>query len=1031
MTWTSLYLPLAKGLDLSKEAQLGGDELHTALNVDFGPDGSIKGRPARAAADQFYVLDPVYSYVYEPTYLSAQTFAATGLTPAGLVRLRDRSGERPALATYGRLFVHEGSKWHDRGAFGCMRVDRMASLPLPTVTTDPATSRHVMAPDFGHVKYGIVGPPAESEQWAFLSSTGAVEQRVLTTGGGVAYPGTGCRQGSTTAALAINGANKLNLFVKRNGALTKYQLAANARNPSDIGDAPVICPSNDGSYFYVVYRTTGANEFSVLKVNVLGGSVVWTYTSTQSGLQGIWIDHTAGTHPFVAFTHSGGLTLRAIHATTGAVTGSDADDSTGQGYDCVVGIENSGKAWWAYRQGSADEDLIVGRADLSLRTTSILRIFRGVHSSAFTNAGLRWSVCHQPVKMGGRMYLTLCCSSALGYVGTWLTVDLTNWWTGATTATGPFPNPTIVARGPTSGTYPHKQPVPASVSTDGLSFVFATQDWQAFARNEFSNLTGTQASLGLNQVAFSKPRAALLGETTVFSGSVPRMVARGDCVELGFPFLGGEPGLEVEAVAGGSIPAGDYTVQACWRWTDEAGQIHRSGPSPARTVTVTGGGAQTIKAHATNPWLTDKASRVVTEYYVNSLSTTSSHYLQTTSTWQGFSSEPTSTATMTTLLDTTETLYTDGGVLGNYHVPGDGGVTAVGRRMWLASADKVFATKLWSAGKGPEFNDDAAQDQPSLYVNLPAGAGRAIALENLDDKLVVFCERGVYLIQDGGPDNLGLGADFAPPLRISDLSIAGPRSSCTTDAGVLFCSTLDTVDAARGGPWLIDRQFTFTDRQYLGRQAQDYHLRTSGWVPEVAYSSERQQAFITTNRADGATSNGVVVIDMRVGKWAVWDTYSATLGALQSVVCVSGALVVHNTEPAAYSATPGTDAVYGNYPMVVRTSALSADGRDGLGWARVRAVSPHSADGAASHVLTMTAYLDGPRTALSSGAITQTTGSEATWPSSRLDPEWRLPIQKCSTIAVQLSATPATARWAAIRLDVAPLPSRAPAKTRS
>src|SRR5262249_16942794 len=53
-----------------------------------------------------------------------------------------------------------------------------------------------------------------------------------------------------------------------------------------------------------------------------------------------------------------------------------------------------------------------------------------------------------------------------------------------------------------------------------------------------------------------------------------------------------------------------------------------------------------------------------------------------------------------------------------------------------------------------------------------------------------------------------------------------------------------------------------------------------------------------------------------------------------------------------------------------------------------------------------------------------------TWPLARQAPEWRLPSQKCSTLQVTMSATPATARWSAIRLDVQPLPPRAPTSQR-
>jgi hypothetical protein len=504
------------------------------------------------------------------------------------------------------------------------------------------------------------------------------------------------------------------------------------------------------------------------------------------------------------------------------------------------------------------------------------------------------------------------------------------------------------------------------------------------------------------------------------------MMARGNSVELGWPFLAGQPGAECEPVAGGSIPAGDYSIKACWKWVDSAGQIHRSAPSVQRTCTITGG-APTLRAYIVPPWFTEKTG-VQLELYVNSLAAPTIFCLQSTTAWNGAGGEPAVTVNLTTAPRTdTEALYTNGTVLANYHVPGDGGVVAVGRRLWLAGADKVYASKLWTKGYGPEFNDDSPNDQPLLYVNLPAGAGRVIALEALDDKLVVFCARGVYLIQDGGPSNTGTGADFAPPLRISDLSIAGPRASCITDAGVLFCTALDSVDASRGGPWLIDRQFTFTQRQYLGREANEQYLST--WTPEVAYSPERQQAFITTNVANGAATYGVVVVDLRVDKQAVWQ-FGATLGTLQHIACVSGVLWVLQNNPAPYSAAPGTDDTAGAVTMSIKTSDVAADGRDSLGWSRVRAISAVQGNGSASHTLTISATQDRTRTS-TSGSITQTTGSGSTWPSDRLAPEWRLPVQKCATLQVQLSASPAVAVWSGIRLDVQPLPRRAPAKSRS
>jgi hypothetical protein len=1029
-----------KGLDLSKEGSLGGDELHLALNVDFGPDGSIKGRPSRIERDQFYVLSSALAASAEPTYLAAQDFDDTGFTPMGLMRVKDGAGERPALATQGRLFINEGTKWHDRGAFGCMRVDRTNGNPDTLVVTTPASMRRTTAPDFSHCKTGTA-IPAASEVWALFNSAGALEQRDLTPGTGTFTPGTGTRKGTMTAVVAVADTtnNFLDIYYRDNGTptLVPTTLASDARTPTDVGDAPVICPAASSSHFYVAYRTTTANVFKVLKVD-MNGVTIWTYTSgVIAGLAGLWVDNSAG-NVCVAFTNASGLTVRQLDPTLGTVTGSDATDTTGAGADCVIGVESATQARYAYRAG-ASEDIVVGYVSLAAFTCTVQRTFRGA-SAISSTLTLRWGICHQPLKLNGRMYLTLsCCAggAAATATATWLTLDLSSWFTTTTLATGPFPNPTIVARGPTAGTYPHKQPCPAAALSDSSGFTFPTQDWTAFkVSNGF--LAGVTAVSGVNKVSFSKPRVATLGETVVFSGSVPRMIGRGDCVELGWPFLAGEPAVAVQYSAGGSIPDGDYSVKAVWKWTDEAGQIHRSAPSQSITQT-TGSGNNTLICSAVAPWLTEKASRVVVEFYVNSLSALTTYTLQGSYTWPGFSAAPSVSVTLTSLSATAEELYSDGDVLPNYHVPGDGGVTAVGRRLWMADASRVYATKLWTTGYGPEFNDDAAEDQPSLYVNIPANAGRVVALENLDDKLVVFCERGVYLIQDGGPSNTGAGADFAPPLRISDLSIAGPRSSCSTDSGILFCTALDTIDTARGGPWLIDRQFTFTERQFLGRQAQSMFLRTEGWVPEVAYSPERQQAFITTNNIDIEQiemdpCHGVVVIDFRLSKWAAWQIHDGVYGDLRSICTVGGSLWALNDQPSAFSGAPGVDVLDSTsllgYSMYIATSHLAANGADGAGWSRVRSITPIQAEGSGSHTLVILAIMDQTRTLSSGNIAVAATAADTTWPTTRQVPEWRLPSQKCSTLQVLLAAS-ATARWAAIRLDVAPLPLKVPAKNRT
>jgi hypothetical protein len=750
-----------------------------------------------------------------------------------------------------------------------------------------------------------------------------------------------------------------------------------------------------------------------------------TNLHTDATLWGTWCDAIAGGPVVVGHTTDTGVVLRFLTSATMVQSGADCVETTTDCCDIVVGMASTTKAYWAARLGTAvgDGDIIVGQASVGDTTTSALLHYYG--GGDYANAAVRWGIAHQPVTLAnGRTYLTLVAatgSQGIGDTGTWQALDITGIEDGFT--------PSIAAGGPVEGTYPHLQPSRAFASDD--SWQFPSVDFTQFELSETGgDIDGLWVTRGITEVRMSAPRAATAGASTVISGSIPHHVARGRCGELGFPFVGGRPGLSIIVNPGGAVGIGDYGLQAVWRWTDEAGQVHRSAPSAIQTATVTGGN-NTIVAVVTNPQLTTKSQVHIELYSTGDAdgdgtpdpTADAQHILQ-----QSVAVDTDQCETAITIntqpVTVGEFLYTDGGVFAHYPVPGDGGVATVGRRLWMAGGGAVYGSKLLVPGYAPSFNDEGP-----LQVNLPAGAGRVLALEGLEDKLVIFCERGIYATQDGGPDNTGAGPDIAFPVRVSDLGCAGPRSTCVTDQGVIFCSPLDATDPQRGGPWVLDRTLGITGRQYLGKAVLPYFDGT--WVPEVAFSPERQQVYVSVHPDDGGIDgSGVVVIDLRSQKFAVWDMRVTDWGALRSVECIGGVLWALSNEPAAFAGPPGSDSSGGAYAMTIKTKDLAADGRDGLGWSRVRSVSVLGTRDSGTHTLTYTAELDGCRELTGSDSITAQSAS-TTWPTNRQAPEWRLPSQKCSTIAVQLSATPAVAQWAAIRLDVAPLPKRGPAKNRS
>jgi hypothetical protein len=1026
---TPIFIPLVEGLDQSKESSLGERQLTVAENVDFAIQGQVRGRPSRAAASQFRVLDPASS---TGAFLAAQDFDDTGFTPLGMMRLRDGSGERPMLGTAGRLFSLEGSEWLDRGHFACARVDRHA-------TFTPGVRRSPPAQTFGPSRADAGG-----RQWYnLLTSDYSFDHEVrgsfpVQLGG--LRSGNSARCGTTDALVTQSSINNKLFIVLRTAfasTVTEVELAADALDPDDDGDAPSICCDWDQTHFFVCYQTTTANQYKVLRVST-AGAVTHTYTGTLTGIHGHWVTNSTIGDSIVSvgLTNADGLTVKNLDAAT--LTDNATDSTYGTvgetAREVVVGHESDSRVWWAYRSlGASNDGCRIGRVHPQTGGSATLVWSYSSMGDGGTAIGIKYYVpMHQPVVFDGRVYITL---GALNYpdltspgLGNWFTLDLSNT----------FSKPTMVARGEidtaafgADGAQNSTQPEAATLLPDGSGWTFASTEWQSFQRGAFGSLAGLNALTVVNAIRMSGPRAVQVAGSTIISGSVSHTISSGRCYETGFP--AGAPFVGVNPVVGGGGigAAGSYTISACWMYVDSDGTVHRSAPFEPVTQAVANA-TDHIEVYVSNPYFTERSNGdVKLEIYCTEVNPTADSflYLQETVT-----PDFTYGSTMYDLglggavVTDTQRLYTTEGEFTHVTPPADGGVAAVGRRVWVADSDTVYASLLLQPGEGVAWNDEGA-----LQVDLPAGAGRVVAIEGLDDKLVIFCERGVFATQDGGPDNAGQGADLAFPIRLTDLGCAGPRSTCVTDRGVVFSSPLDSTDPQRGGPWLLDRSLSLTERKFLGTPAVEYIRGDGSWVPELAFSPERQQLYMSIPEAGFSGDTGVLVIDMRNSKWATWTHNDALHGALVTMDVVEGCLWTLGTLPAGFTGTPGEDAL-GDYTMRIVTSELASNGTDGLGWSRVRAITPLTAYDAASagYDLTLIAYQDQTRLS-SSGAVAMTAPVlDATWPSTRQAPEWRLPVQKCSSLKVELRATPAYARWTAIRLDVQPLAAtKVPARQRS
>lgn len=136
-------------------------------------------------------------------------------------------------------------------------------------------------------------------------------------------------------------------------------------------------------------------------------------------------------------------------------------------------------------------------------------------------------------------------------------------------------------------------------------------------------------------------------------------------------------------------------------------------------------------------------------------------------------------------------LYTTGGVLENQAPPHFKDVCVAKNRLFGLTDTKLFYTKPIQDRVAPEFNY-------ALTVDIPDDTGATTAIMAMDDKLVVLCERGTYVLYGDGPNALGTGGQFAQLLRIpGNIGCAYPGSAVECPLGIAFLS--------QQGMYLLDR----------------------------------------------------------------------------------------------------------------------------------------------------------------------------------------------------------------------------------
>lgn len=247
-----------------------------------------------------------------------------------------------------------------------------------------------------------------------------------------------------------------------------------------------------------------------------------------------------------------------------------------------------------------------------------------------------------------------------------------------------------------------------------------------------------------------------------------------------------------------------------WEWVDAKGLLHRSATSSfdiKLTLNKSNHYARYISGYfAVLPPLTAARARekrnlrLVVSVLPGDGSTSSSNITKWSYDWSATTGEFTSMIRPGTgaLSTTSGYIYTDGGVLGSESPPSPASLASTQDRVWLLSSDDrrtLYYSKPAEGGVAPEFN-------ANLTVNIPTLVGEGVAVVAIDDKPIVLCERGLYVITGSGPNALGEQGEFNAQLIQSDTGCTNKNSVVSCDYGVLFQGAL--------GIYLLDRGLNVT-----------------------------------------------------------------------------------------------------------------------------------------------------------------------------------------------------------------------------
>lgn len=324
----------------------------------------------------------------------------------------------------------------------------------------------------------------------------------------------------------------------------------------------------------------------------------------------------------------------------------------------------------------------------------------------------------------------------------------------------------------------------------------------------------------------------VINDQLAVPGGTMRAYESSTLSELGFHAFPETP--SVLASGGGSVDAGVHQYCLVWSWRDALGNAHRSAPSVPVSITISNpNNTVTVRWQELN--LTNKQS-VLLEIYRTTAGGTAFYRLPSPTPDQSINTAlvvPAGYYT-DTVADSSITsqplLYTTGGVLENDGPPAARSCCVAGNRLWLFGLDDphmVWFSKEAVGGEGIAFS--AAQ-----VIRADDDLGVFTCGAALDDKVILFKDRGMYVVYGEGPDDTGNGSYSTPQALPLKVGTDNPKSVLETPQGIFF--------SYEGTIYCLSRGLDVTP---IGLPVVDY-TASATIVGAVAWPEEHEARFYTS-----------------------------------------------------------------------------------------------------------------------------------------------------------------------------------------